>query len=62
MARRTQLDPLSLIPTPDIVRERLDEVRRECDALDFLLNVAEEVARRRASSINDQTKGQDHAP
>jgi len=62
MARRTQVDPLSLIPSPDIVRERLDEVQRECDALSYLLDVAEEVARRRAESpANIQQAGQNHA-
>ena len=41
MSRRT--DPVSIIPSADVVRESLIEARRRVSALAFLLGVAEGV-------------------
>lgn len=51
MSRRT--DPVSIIPSANVVRESLTEARRRVSTLAFLLGVAEGVAEFGAAAISD---------
>jgi hypothetical protein len=43
MSNRREYDPLSAIPKPDVIREKLDEVERKAARLRVLLRVSEEL-------------------
>ncbi len=51
MSRRT--DPVSFIPSADVVRESLTEARRRVSTLAFLLGVAEGIDEFGAAAEND---------
>ena len=59
MSRRT--DPVSIIPSADVVRESLIEARRRVSTLAFLLGVAEGIAEFGAVAVAENDSAPYHA-